>query len=379
MMRSWTRLLFFTFILSLLAAGCTNEESLEGPVAPGAGQSDPVVEGGEPLPPEGPQKPEDPKDPAPIKNFRKTKVVGNYADKNVARPKKDSKTYHQSGQWQQSQLKGSRNSVSRYSSDRGAIAAYTHSYPRGGKICLSIFRVTHPNSTKQAKWTIGLGENLASQHLVNYRLPSKEKGWYHLGVVEAKANEQIHMALSFGEGEEDGFLRSDEVRFRYLKAGNDCFGKIKRVVKSKRTVIDNKANKKGKPKRVVGYRESRGWKVSSLKGYKNSLSKYSSEEDAKVTYSFYATKAATYCLAIYRMTHPNSTAQGLIRVHSSLEDDTYELPFNLEAHRKGFVSLGDYSLEEKSDFTVTLKRDPGYSSGFLRADAMRLTEGACPL
>lgn len=310
---------------------------------------------------------------------KKSLIIGNYApDEKVAgqKYKKDSKGLVQQGPWTQSSLPGFKDSISRYSFDDQAQVSY-QATALEGRYCLSIYRVTHPNSSAKALWSVIKNQELVQAIPVAHNIDQTLSGWYYLGEFEFSFNDDISVVLSRAQGFA-GALRSDEVRFVRLKEGHDCQGVISKKIK-RSGIIDNLSDENAvkKKKDSAGYRQSGNWQQSSLAGFK-SISRYSLDPDAHVSYKA-SLQETQYCISIYRVTHPNSTTHakwevllGQTKLISTLVDHR----FNND--QSGWYSLGSIQLLSPGEIQVSLSYPKDLAKdGYLRADAVRFSPAPC--
>lgn len=276
-----------------------------------------------------------------------------------------------SGTWEESSLQGDKDTMSHYSSDPMAEATYLTDKVGNMPYCLWAYRMTHPNSTTTAKFSIFDDTDKLGDVVIDQKLAAEAKGWHPLGIYTFSTM-KAKVVLSYGNST-NGFLRADDFRFKRVKEGNDCFGKIYRTVK-KSAVIDNKLNKKGKLKSTAGYREVGTWEESVHKGFKDSISRYSYEDDAKATYTFKMKEDATLCLRLFRVTDPNSSKNVSIDmiINESLSN-TFTLDYSLNTSEKGFVSLSQQSFS-KDDVIQFVVRKAQADGKVLRADAVQMTQ-----
>ncbi|OUR98660.1 hypothetical protein A9Q84_04380 [Halobacteriovorax marinus] len=359
-------LTFFCLFSLILFTGCkAEEEELEVPVdAQRPGDSDNVEPTPNPNPPgQG--------------SGKKRVIIGNFKNFNDQSSKKDSKGYSQVGTFEQSSLSGFKNSISRYSVDTSAAATYQTHKLGEAKYCVSVFRVTHPNSESDTLIELFEDEQSVSTQNVNYALDTQAKGWFHLGEFNFEGFKKVEVKISRGTNSNGGVLRADEVRFLKMREGYDCRGKIYKTVK-KNAVIDNKYDgAAAKPKRdSVGYREFGEWHKSSLRGFKNSVSRYSRDANAYVTYSAKVT-GQSYCLKIFKVTHPNSVSEAKITI--SQEDhilDEQVLDYSDDVNKLGWFTLGNFQFDRTKPVVVKIERY-GDDQGVLRADALRFRSKSC--
>jgi hypothetical protein len=144
-------------------------------------------------------------------------------------------------------------------------------------------------------------------------------------------------------------------------------------VGKKTIVIANRADENvGKPKKdSAGYEELGVWEQSRILGFKNRISRYSSDPLASVTYTSDKVKQSRYCLSVYRMTHANSIDKALYQII----DDENPLAEKTIDHRadeteKGWYNLGEHSFSS-GVAKVVLTRSDDAGAGVLRADDIR--------
>lgn len=301
-------------------------------------------------------------------------TIGNKRNENITgKKKKDSKGYFQEGTWSQSSLSGFKDSISRYSSDPMAQVTYLTSKLGNARYCVSVFRMTHPNSIDKASYDIWSGQNKIETIEITHALSAGQKGWYHLGEFNFKANADSSVVLSRSAASNNGFLRADEIRFKRLDRSNiDCHGKKYSTLK-KRKIIDNRfdASNSSTKKNISSYRESGFWEQSSLSGYRNTISRFSRDESAFVTYGF-KPQQDNYCLSIYRVTHPNSSEEVVI---SMIQDGQIifeqTIDYRLNASEKGWIKLDRIDVTPNLGLTVKIER-ANLDGKILRADAVKL-------
>lgn len=362
----WTHLLLITS-LSLLGA-CRSDYG-EGDDTAGTrpisdpGHSDPVK----------PDPNDPPSAPPPVK-VKKKVIIGNHFDPAAVKPKKDSRGYSQFGQWEQSVLSGFKKSISRYSTDVDAYVEYSTNKIGAGKYCVSVYKVSHENSESDTLVEVFENDQLLASKSFDYRTAG---GWSHVGEMNFAVKQSAKVKVSRGENSNGGVLRADEVRFLKMKEGFDCFGrKYARVKKNK--VLDNKFDPSAdKPKRdSAGYRESGEWKQSVLAGFKGSISRYSSDADASVSYSAMVTNS-NYCVKVFRVTHPNSAKE--VKVSVSQEDqivDEVIVDYSLAESEKGWIEIGNMNFDKSKPVVVKIEKALG-DSGILRADAVKFQSKMC--
>ena len=145
------------------------------------------------------------------------------------------------------------------------------------------------------------------------------------------------------------------------------------IVGKNSITVDNKANElTGKPKKdSKGFEQEGTWEQSSLPGFKNSISRYSSDPTAKVTYSTNKVGQQKYCISIYRVTHGNSIDKANFEVFDggqSLANITVN--YKYDNQKTGWFHLGEFEFTG-ADASVELSRHANADNGFLRADALR--------
>jgi hypothetical protein len=354
-------IILLAFILIIQTAGCGKK--VENP--DGTGGTREETDRIEPIEP----VPGDPEDPGAV--GKKVVVIGNKADENAAKPKKDSKGYQQEGTWSQSVLSGFKNSISRYSSDPSAKVTYETDKIGTGPYCVSIYRVTAGNSIDFANIQIKDDESELTSKRVAYNYHTSRAGWHHLGVFNF-SSKVGKVVLMRGTPSNSGYLRADEVRFKKVKEGSDCFGKLyQNIVKG--GVIDNKKdenNLSGTKKDSTGYRQYGEWIQSVHAGHKNSISRFANDPASYVVYRA-SVAAKEYCLSYYRVTHPDSVSAATFTVaNNGSVVDTVNVNFALAVAEKGWMNLGTYNFNEGDKVEVRLNRNEGVI-GYLRADALR--------
>ncbi|WP_127718000.1 hypothetical protein [Halobacteriovorax sp. HLS] len=316
----------------------------------------------------------DPTDPPSGPILGKNRVIiGNYFDPESQSPKKDSKGYSQEGNWIQSSLTGHKNSISRYSLEADARVSYETSKLGQDKYCVSVFQVAHSNSESDVLVKLFDDGNEIFSKSIDYR---EGGGWVHLGEFDFAGEKKSQVTIERGVFSNGGALRADEVRFSRVKDGFDCLGrKFANIKKGK--VFDNKFDPSiSKPKRdSVGLREVGTWYKSSLAGFKDSISRYSRDENAYVTYSANV-QESSYCLKVYRVTHPNSASRVKIQVMQESLIEEYFLDYSLNEDQKGWVTLGNVNFDTTKPVVVKISKDQG-DSGVLRSDALRFQKKSC--
>lgn len=364
----------FCLFSLLLMTSCKKEEELEaaaGVQLPGDGDNG----GSDNVEPTPNPNPNPTPNPPGQDTGKKRVIIGNFKDATDPSSKKDSKGYSQAGVFQQSSLSGFKKSISRYSRDEFAEVSYKTKKLGEAKYCVSVFRVTHPNS--ESDTSIELLESNQRIHFqsANYALNEQSKGWLHLGQFNFQKNKEVEVKISRGENSNGGVLRADEVRFLKMRDGYDCRGKIYKTVK-KNAIIDNRYDPLAeKPKRdSIGYREFGEWHKSSLKGFKDSISRYSRDASAFVTYSAKVT-GQSYCLKIFRVTHGNSVREA--RVTISQENQILdEQILDYTDVAPGWFTLGNFNFDRTKPVVVKVERHND-DMGVLRADALRFRSKAC--
>lgn len=349
-----------TIVLILLISvfGCSEEEDTgAASVAPGNDTNEEFVA---------------PIDPEISTLGKKQVIIDNKVNENTNKPKRDDRGYLQEGVWEQSTLTGRKNSISRYSSDPTAKVTYQTEKLGPQKYCVSVYRVTHSNSIDRAHYEVfDSGLSLGSV-IVDHRFDSNQSGWHHLGEFQFTGTDG-EVVLSRDANANNGYLRADAIRFKRLKEGHDCLGKTFKTVK-KNGVIDNRHDPSvEKPKKDDhGYREQGTWEKSSLPGFKGRISRYSDDANASVSYTA-KVEAREYCLAVYRVTHPNSVDEADIAIsQNNTLLDTISMNFKFQVNQSGWVALGRYQFNQDDMVKLTITRGNG-AQGVLRADAIRFS------
>jgi hypothetical protein len=366
---SFKKLTYVIIILALFSSCKKEDEDLLSAIpTPGnnpPGNTDPVKP--------DPSDPTPPIPPTPIEGKKKV-IIGNYYNPTDSKPRKDSKGYSQLGVWSQSSLKGFKNSVSRYSTDINASVTYETSKLGNAKYCVSVFKVKYSNSEKDTSVKLyDDGVELASKSF-DYTTGG---GWTHIGEYSFAGKKVSKVVISRGDNSNGGVLRADEVRFSKLKEGFDCFGKTYANIKNG-AVLDNRYDPDvPKSKRdSAGYRESGLFLKSSLKGFKNSISRYSRDSNAFVTYTA-KVQNSNYCLKVYRVTHPNSASEVKVSVSQGLQvlEEAF-LDYSLVESEKGWVTIGNLNLDKSKPVVVKIEKN-STGSGVLRVDAIRFQKKSC--
>lgn len=303
---------------------------------------------------------------------KKNIVISNRADENAAKPRKDSKGYFQFGVWEQSVLLGHKQTVSRYSSDPSAYIEYKSSDVKDSRYCVSVFSVTHANSIDQASFKVYDNDNILATIDVDQR-KSIGGEWVHLGEYRFSSGE-AKIALSRGDSSNNGFLRADDIRLKRLKDGFDCLGKIYATVK-KNKILDNRKdeNSSSSKKDTAGYREAGEWHQSVLKGYKDTISRYSFASDAQVTYRA-SVEERDYCLRFFRVTHSNSSRAVKVNLKVNgqiVASETFD--YSMNNSESGWVSFGVHRFAAGDDIEVTFSKQDPNDSDALRSDALQFT------
>jgi hypothetical protein len=351
-------------ILLITAFGCSEDDSTAGTQTPGNGPTEDVIS----TPPIEPA----PEDTNTVIIGKKNIMIDNRANSVTGKPKKDHKGYDQEGVWEQSNLSGHKNSISRYSSDPTAKVSYITDKVGEQRYCISVYRVTHGNSIDKANYEVfDSGQSLSSV-VVNYKMDQAHSGWYHLGEFEFTGT-NAKVELTRHQDADNGYLRADALRFKKLKEGHDCLGKTFKTVK-KNGIIDNRKdeNNPSSKRDTDGYRESGSWEQSSLAGYKSFISRYTNETDAFVTYTA-KVQQREYCLGVYRVTHPNSVAAADIAIsQNNTLLAAMQVNFKFQVNQSGWVALGRYQFNEDDIVSLKISRPQG-EAGVLRADAIRFS------
>ena len=306
-------------------------------------------------------------------------IIGNKVNKKGKMT--DDPGYFQEGLWWQSSLPGYKNSISRYSDDSYAKVKY-ETDKLGGRYCLSVYRVAHPNSTRHAHYKLKVENDLAPllDLEVNQALPTHNSGWLSIGIININYLKRVSLELTFGNQNVDGYLRADEIRFYRLDEDTDCEGKIYKKINVK-GVIDNKNDvnlTSNIKKDDDGYREEGIWQQSSLLGFNNTISRYSSDPSAFVSYTA-KVGGGTYCLQLFRMAHPNSSKNVKIEFfknENQLTSLVQKVDLSLPSLQTGWINLGDKNFNTNDLVKLKISNSaPG--SGFLRADAVRFIRDIC--
>lgn len=349
------------FILIISVIGCRKENEIIGGEEALATDTSGEVVATEPV------------DPAPDTITGKNNItIDNKANEVTGKPKKDSKGFEQEGVWEQSDLPGFKNSVSRYSSDPTAKVTYSTNKVGQQKYCISVYRVTHGNSIDKANYEIFDGGQSLANITVNYKYDNQKTGWYNLGEFEFTGAD-ASVELSRDINANNGFLRADALRFKKLKDGHDCLGKPFKTV-NKNGIIDNRRDEKAaKPKKDTdGYRESGNWEQSTLPGYKGLISRYSEQEDASVSYTA-KVQNREYCIQVYRVTHENSVNAADVTISQNESPlAAMQIDHKMSSDQSGWVSLGRYQFNENDIVNINISR-PNDVTGILRADAIRFS------
>lgn len=347
------------FMMAMILTGC-NDEFLTRSLTEVTDQ--PVEES---LPTEGGDDAEEEASVVTEEKLIRSRTIGN-------RARRDHKGYEQIGTWSDSRISGHRGSVSRYSQDQTASVQYT-TFLSSTNYCVSVYRITHPNSTDKALVEVQSGSDYLSVQTVNHRLPEDQKGWIHLGVYPFQKDQEARVTVSHHPESNGGILRADEVRFKRVRPGFDCQGRVAKKI-GKKGVIDNRS------RATSGYREQGTWQTSSLPGYRGKISRYSHGGQASATFTA-LTQAGDYCVSLFRVTHPNSTTALRVTVSEGQERGLLAdivLDSSAAVEETGWVEVGTVSLSGESAAVVKIQRDESDGGrGVLRADAVRFVRGGC--
>lgn len=107
---------------------------------------------------------------------------------------------------------------------------------------------------------------------------------------------------------------------------------------------------------------------SSLKGYDESLTRYSSSPGAEAAWEFIAPKSDDYAVYIYKVVHSGSDDNAQILVESN--GPTVTNSVDCTAGSSGWHYLGIYSYTGQQSYTISNERQGGY----LRADAVMFVQ-----
>lgn len=295
----------------------------------------------------------------------------------------DNSTYEENGIWEDSSLLGHDSTKSRYSRDPSAVATYTTNLIPG-RYCLKVYRVTHPNSANKFLYSVYQSNKkkpVFEEIILDHSQDTSQSGWTALGVYKFKKKPEVTLQIRRHPDSNAGVLRADDIVFERIKKGYDCHGKM--IMNAKKgAVIDNLKDEKfpNSSEDTDGYREFGEWKQSSLAGFDESISRYSGDPQAFATYTA-SVKKGNYCIQVYQVMHPNS----IDRARVSLKDaktgetiDTITLDHREQYSNSTWVSMGTYNFKKKKTIQLMLERDPnGDNGGYLRADAVKISKGAC--
>lgn len=363
-----------------------DEETSEAPglvSAPEEGQSD--TDQGATPPTEAPENNQSdvptnaPSPESPIVAGKKLVTIGNYSDSLSLSPrrKNDSKGYQQFGLWQQSSLPGHKNSISRYSDDPSATVNYSTNDIGTGRYCVSVYRVTHENSTDKAHWTLKEGEEILHEVELAYNRPNQFSALVPLGVFHFAGGKNVSLKIERAVQANSGLLRVDEVIFKKMAEDQDCYGKIFTIIKHN-ALIDNKNDVNGAvhKKDDPGYRQFGEWKQSSLPGHRGLISRYSEDSEAFVTYQA-RVKNEEYCISLFKVLHPNRTSSAVVEIFSE-NQSIYAGNFSLHGDNSesGFEQIGHFTFPVNSLVTVKVSKE-SQATGILSADAVRFQKGQC--
>ena len=357
------KITYIILVLSLgLISSCSNDDDETLTPVQIPGNTDPVKPG-----------PSDPPAPDPIEGKRRV-IIGNYFDVTVVKPKRDSKGYSQDGVWEQSSLKGFRDSISRYSREADASVTYETSKLGSARYCVSVFKVKHSNSESDTSVKLFDDEVELASKSFNYTIGG---GWTHIGEYNFAGEKVSRVVISRGDNSNGGVLRADDVKFIKLKEGYDCYGRTYANVK-KNAILDNRFDIDAvKPKRdSAGYRESGVFQKSSLKGFRDSISRYSTDDQAYVTYTAMV-QNPKYCLKVFRVSHPNSATEVKISVSQGLSViEEVIIDYSVASSEKGWVEIGNMNFDIAKPVVVKVEKVSS-GAGVLRADAVKFQKKAC--
>jgi hypothetical protein len=145
------------------------------------------------------------------------------------------------------------------------------------------------------------------------------------------------------------------------------------VTGKKRIIISNRKDESdaSSKKDSSGYDQEGAWSQSTLLGYKDSISRYSSDPSAQVTYSTSKVSSARYCVSVFQVTHTNSISEAKYEIYDdNIVIDTKTLSPKKSENEKGWAHLGIYSFPSETG-KVVLTRGDSADGGFLRADELR--------
>jgi hypothetical protein len=252
------------------------------------------------------------------------------------------------GAWAASALQGYNNTDSRYSSSANAVATWKKVLT-SGFYTISIFKLASNSSSSAAKLSV-IHDGITETFTVDLR--ATKAGFVQLAgtyFFRGTGDESVQLA----QGSSVGILRADAIRFTKTSAPI--------------TIVDNSDS---------GYVESAGaWSNSSLKGYQDTATRYSSSANATARWTPVLTPGF-YSIAVFKVASSSSSSDAKFSVvHDGLTDVRI---FDLRTSQARFVELsGSFYFRGTGNEFVQLTQ--GSSLGILRADAIRFTKIPTPV
>ncbi len=302
-------------------------------------------------------------------------VIGNYFDitqGSQTKLKDDSSGFIQEGNWFQDKLKGSQNSISRFTNDPSARAIYVTDALGDSTYCLWVYRVTSKDATTSAQ--VDIFDGAEQIGIASFSLAADEsmRGWFPLGEYSFTHGQESRVIISKSV-EDESILRADEVKFEKIDESHDCQGLVYTPLDDSATILPKEVNPKTFAG-VDGYREYGDWENSTLVGFNSNRVRMSEDEYAYVSYNFLPTRTS-YCLEVYRVI--NSDALSNVKVSVFQEDtEVFSSYINYKPEKEGKVATGWFSLgklnfEEAKMISVIFEREP-LDIGLMLSDAVRL-------
>ena len=107
---------------------------------------------------------------------------------------------------------GYKNTVSRYSYERDAYVAY-RALVKQEQYCLRLYRVTHPNSSKEVEVSISVNDTLREKKVYDYSLSHDQAGWMIFGQYTFTPDDRVEVTIRKAGDLDDLVLRADALQF----------------------------------------------------------------------------------------------------------------------------------------------------------------------
>ncbi|MEO1526977.1 MAG: choice-of-anchor Q domain-containing protein [Planctomycetota bacterium] len=256
----------------------------------------------------------------------------------------DSSRYSEDqGEFRTSSLPGHQGTESRFSRSPDAQVTYRPSFLAPGNYRVEYFNIRNGGNTNALSVEI-LHEGRSDVVIVDSQ--SESTGFVDLGTFTFDGSTDEFIRLTNASGE--GILRADAVR-------------LIPILNPELSFIDNDQS---------AYSEVSGeFANSNLRGFEESVSRFSGSADASVFYDTEGLAPGTYLVEFFTLTTPNSTTAAELAVTD--DSGTSTVVVDQAATPTGFVTLGTFAFDGKAGQGIELTNGSG--RGRLRADAVRFT------